>query len=160
MTGSLRYMAPEVGLGTPYNEKCDVYSYSIVLWEMLSLSGKAHRHITDESLFCEKVFVENVRPSLNRKWSICLQDLLQAGWDKDPVRRPAMIHIRKTLLAEIQTSFLFEHDLTQRCRSTFLYQGTPNVNIKDSGTKTVHALSFSNDTARSSILSFSNRSAP
>ena len=33
-TGSLRYMAPEVALRKPYNEKVDVYSYGIMVWQM------------------------------------------------------------------------------------------------------------------------------
>ena len=33
-TGSLRYMAPEVALKLPYNEKVDVYSFGIILWQM------------------------------------------------------------------------------------------------------------------------------
>jgi serine/threonine protein kinase len=39
MTGSPIYMAPEVGLGggRTYNEKCDGYSFAILLWEMLTL---------------------------------------------------------------------------------------------------------------------------
>lgn len=35
--GSLRYMAPEVALGKPYNLKVDVFSFGILLWQMLSL---------------------------------------------------------------------------------------------------------------------------
>jgi len=35
-TGSLAYMAPEVALRKPYNEKVDVYSFAILLWQMLS----------------------------------------------------------------------------------------------------------------------------
>eukprot|EP00560_Eucampia_antarctica_P004650 CAMPEP_0197836412 /NCGR_PEP_ID=MMETSP1437-20131217/28896_1 /TAXON_ID=49252 ORGANISM="Eucampia antarctica, Strain CCMP1452" /NCGR_SAMPLE_ID=MMETSP1437 /ASSEMBLY_ACC=CAM_ASM_001096 /LENGTH=591 /DNA_ID=CAMNT_0043442569 /DNA_START=42 /DNA_END=1814 /DNA_ORIENTATION=- len=31
-TGSLRYMAPEVADGQPYNHKADVYSFGIILW--------------------------------------------------------------------------------------------------------------------------------
>ena len=39
--GSPRYMAPEVLVDPPekYNMKADVYSFSIVLWEMLSLTS-------------------------------------------------------------------------------------------------------------------------
>lgn len=35
-TGSLRYMAPEVALKKPYNEKVDVYSFGVMLWQMAS----------------------------------------------------------------------------------------------------------------------------
>lgn len=33
-TGSLRYMAPEVALSQPYNEKADIYSFGILLWQI------------------------------------------------------------------------------------------------------------------------------
>ena len=35
-TGSLRYLSPENFLGKPYNEKSDVYSFSIIMWELLA----------------------------------------------------------------------------------------------------------------------------
>ena len=35
-TGSLRYMAPEVALNQPYNEKVDMYSYAIILYEIIT----------------------------------------------------------------------------------------------------------------------------
>ena len=34
-TGTYRQMAPEVILHKPYNYKCDVYSYGVLLWETL-----------------------------------------------------------------------------------------------------------------------------
>ncbi|KAL7523202.1 hypothetical protein ACHAXR_000063 [Thalassiosira sp. AJA248-18] len=37
--GSPRYMAPECLSGDAYNMKVDVYSFAIVLWEMLSGSS-------------------------------------------------------------------------------------------------------------------------
>jgi len=33
-TGSMRYMAPEVALGHPYNHKVDVYSFAILFWQV------------------------------------------------------------------------------------------------------------------------------
>jgi serine/threonine protein kinase len=36
LAGTLRYMAPEVGLGQRYNAKCDSYSFVHVLWEMVT----------------------------------------------------------------------------------------------------------------------------
>ncbi len=30
-------MAPEVGIGQPYNELCDVYSFGVLVWEMMAL---------------------------------------------------------------------------------------------------------------------------
>ena len=36
-SGSRRYMAPEVAFATPYNEKADVYSFGIMLYQVASL---------------------------------------------------------------------------------------------------------------------------
>lgn len=33
--GTFQWMAPEVITGTSYNEKIDVYSYGIILWEIM-----------------------------------------------------------------------------------------------------------------------------
>jgi serine/threonine protein kinase len=35
-TGSYRYMAPEVALNKAYNEKVDIYSYGLILYEALT----------------------------------------------------------------------------------------------------------------------------
>ena len=70
MTGTLRYMAPEVALGRPYNTKCDVYSYSLVLWQMLTLQRRPYCHYNDYSHFDssrvlhQNVHVESERPPL------------------------------------------------------------------------------------------------
>ena len=37
LTGSIRYMAPEVAFRKPYNLKCDVYSFGLLLFEMIAL---------------------------------------------------------------------------------------------------------------------------
>lgn len=35
-TGTLRYMAPECALNQPYNEKVDIYSYGMIIYELLT----------------------------------------------------------------------------------------------------------------------------
>ncbi|CAN0164791.1 unnamed protein product, partial [Hapterophycus canaliculatus] len=54
-TGSQRFMAPEVFDGMPYNEKADMYSYGIVLWELCTLQKpfagmSSHEHARKVSL--------------------------------------------------------------------------------------------------------------
>jgi len=36
-TGSIPYMAPEIALRKPYNQKCDVFSFSMLFYEMITL---------------------------------------------------------------------------------------------------------------------------
>jgi serine/threonine protein kinase len=33
-SGTLRYMAPEVVLGRSYNQSVDVYSFSVLIWQI------------------------------------------------------------------------------------------------------------------------------
>ena len=35
-TGTLRYMAPEVVMGRSYNQSVDVYSFSILIWQIVT----------------------------------------------------------------------------------------------------------------------------
>ena len=88
MTGSLRYMAPEVAtMGQPYNEACDVYSFTIVLWEMLSLKRAYMTVARTQDGFMEKVYGEKVRPAIRHAWSRNLRDLLERGWAHDHTQR-------------------------------------------------------------------------
>ena len=41
-TGTYRYMAPEVIRHQQYDHKCDVYSYGVLLWEVLHRQVRPH----------------------------------------------------------------------------------------------------------------------
>jgi serine/threonine protein kinase len=94
-TGSLRYMAPEVADGLPYNYSADVYSFGIILWELVS-TKKPYEGLTRE-LFYERVVHGGERPPLGRKWPPELTSLMIECWDADMVNRPKFRDIVKRL---------------------------------------------------------------
>jgi serine/threonine protein kinase len=61
MVGTMRYMAPEVCLNQPYNRDCDIYSWSIVSWEILS-QAKPFETFTPD-LYAKLVCMQGVRPT-------------------------------------------------------------------------------------------------
>ncbi|KAL7536053.1 hypothetical protein ACHAXR_006886, partial [Thalassiosira sp. AJA248-18] len=63
MCGTLRYMAPEVGLGLGYGLPADVHSFGILLWEICSLKIPFER-ITSAHGFHKSVFKKGARPKL------------------------------------------------------------------------------------------------
>ena len=62
MCGSLRYMAPEVAMSKPYNDRSEIYSMSLILWEMLT-----HQPVyanVEAHTFEQMVCLDHVRPTL------------------------------------------------------------------------------------------------
>ena len=62
-TGPLRYMAPEVLRGKPYNETADVYSFALILWQMLT--GCTPFEGLGRSDFMQRVGQNKERPPLD-----------------------------------------------------------------------------------------------
>uniref|UniRef100_A0A4W5R5E6 Mitogen-activated protein kinase kinase kinase 7 n=1 Tax=Hucho hucho TaxID=62062 RepID=A0A4W5R5E6_9TELE len=94
--GSAAWMAPEVFEGSNYSEKCDVFSWGIILWE-----GITRRKPFDEiggSAFCIMWAVHRgTRPPLIKDLPEPIENLMTHCWDKDPAQRPSMEEVRNTM---------------------------------------------------------------
>jgi serine/threonine protein kinase len=97
-TGSLRYMAPEVALGKPYNETADVFSFSILLWQMSSLETPYEGYSVNS--FSKKVIEGGVRPKIDDKWGSSICTLLRQCFVDNP-KRPFMSDVVEILRDEI-----------------------------------------------------------
>lgn len=71
-----------------YDTKCDVYSFAILLWEMLSCKPAFDKFSTVQ--FIEKVAVEKERLPTMRSWPPLTRLMLPEAWDDDPAKRPDM----------------------------------------------------------------------
>jgi serine/threonine protein kinase len=86
--GSLRYMSPECGIGQPYNLKSDVYSFSLLLYHIISLKEP---YATLDNIEHEcYVFRKRVRPTVKSSWPVQIQCLLRESWSQDIAARPSM----------------------------------------------------------------------
>lgn len=102
MAGSKRFMAPEVCQGLQYNEKVDVYSFGIVMWEILALRKPfAGMGVADHY---REVIVGGLRPPLDPRWPTSLNQLLQSCWHPDPDYRPTILETRESLRQIIENS--------------------------------------------------------
>eukprot|EP00903_Cladosiphon_okamuranus_P011855 g11137.t1 len=99
-TGSARYMAPEVAESRPYNEKVDVYSFGIVLWEMSTL--KKPFEGMGRNRFFSEVIRGSHRPPINKKWPKAWSDLMQSCWAEDPAKRPSFAIVDDLLQGMLQ----------------------------------------------------------
>lgn len=105
-TGSYRYMAPEVFKHKPYGRPVDVYSFSIILYYMLS--SDIPWPGTDGLKAAQKAAFKNDRPGLPRHWDAKITRLLCASWDVDPALRPSFAAVLDEL-NEYHT-FTFKQD--------------------------------------------------
>lgn len=87
-TGTPRFMAPEVMKRKPYNGKCDVYSFTILFWEMLALD-KPYQGMDGEGVR-ECVALKGERPPIPDSWPDNITKLFKRGWAKKLDHRPAM----------------------------------------------------------------------
>jgi len=97
-TGSIRYMAPEVGLNKPYNETADVYSFSMLLWYILALEPP-YGFYTPE-MFVPRVFQQGHRPVTLPEWPEQIQIMMKRSWDKRINVRPSFRIIMQVIKKE------------------------------------------------------------
>ncbi|KAI5387378.1 hypothetical protein KIW84_073490 [Lathyrus oleraceus] len=94
-TGSYRYMAPEVFKHRRYEKKVDVYSFAMILYEMLEGEPPFASY---EPYDGAKYAAEGHRPIFRAKGYIPeLQELTQQCWAADMNQRPHFIEILKRL---------------------------------------------------------------
>jgi serine/threonine protein kinase len=102
-TGSRRFMAPEVALGQPYNLSADIYSFSILFWELVALE-KAFGKLSQEE-HRETVIKKNDRPPLKREWKPAIQSILQNCWKRNPRERTNAKDLYMLLKEQVDTYY-------------------------------------------------------
>ena len=92
-------MAPEVGLGKPYNLSADVYSWSMILWFLLALEPPFGEYT--QNMMLERVFRRGSRPAIFSGWSNGLADLMRRSWQTVIAKRPTFREIGLVLKREL-----------------------------------------------------------
>ena len=78
-TGSVPYMAPEVALGQPYDTKADVFSFAVLLWEILNVDWAFNGYSIRE--YFQRVVKENQRMPIKvgGSWSVIMKSIVKEG---------------------------------------------------------------------------------
>ncbi|CAI5966382.1 unnamed protein product [Closterium sp. NIES-65] len=110
-TGSYRYMAPEVFKHQAYDRTVDVYSFSVIFYEMFEGLPPFAKTMTPEGV-AWKVAMEGIRPPFKSKaYPEGVKDLVSRCWAADPMARPSFMEVievlegvEKALLLQAQTN--------------------------------------------------------
>ena len=99
VTGSRRYMAPEVVKSEPYGFSADVYSFGVLLWEIMALRTPYCGFSREQHE--AKVAHSGYRPNVPRTWTAAMRTLVSACWAPNPVERWDIIRICQSLQAQL-----------------------------------------------------------
>jgi hypothetical protein len=143
----LLLLCTEVWLGSPYNAACDVYSFTLLLWQILTLR-QPFSDIVGEESFVQKVIKNNTRPPVKKTLRATLQKVIVDCWSEDMTDRMSMAQVKQQLRDELvrlrrgDDSGL-DHE---RRRSTFIFdQQAHQKSIRDGG---ILDLSLRSDASR------------
>lgn len=98
-TGSLRYMAPEVALGQPYNDKADLYSFGVLMWQMAS--DEVPFAGASKADYLKFACAQGDRPNMVYSWPKEFKALVAACWHEDSRQRPSFKEVVAALDALI-----------------------------------------------------------
>ncbi|XP_076952759.1 serine/threonine-protein kinase STY17-like [Bidens hawaiensis] len=94
-TGTYRWMAPEVIEHRPYDHKADVFSFGVVLWELLT--GEVPYSCLTPLQAAVGVVQHGLRPTIPKETHPKLTELLRSCWHDNPTMRPDFTDILEKL---------------------------------------------------------------
>ncbi|XP_008809634.2 dual specificity protein kinase splB-like [Phoenix dactylifera] len=115
--GTYRWMAPEMIKHKAYGRKVDVYSFGLLLWEMVTGTVPYEDMTPIQAAFA--VVNKNLRPVIPANCPAPLQGLIEQCWALHPEKRPQFWQIVK-VLEQFQSAFACDgtldglHNLTNQ----------------------------------------------
>jgi serine/threonine protein kinase len=102
-TGSYRFMAPEVFRHEAYGRPVDVYSFAMIMYNMLGVEPPWPELSGPEAV--KRSAMQMDRPPVPRHWDAKLAQLIRSCWLADPAGRPSFAAVLEQL-AEVFTSIV------------------------------------------------------
>eukprot|EP01121_Diplochlamys_sp_Union-15-3_P012670 TRINITY_DN382_c0_g1_i2.p1 TRINITY_DN382_c0_g1~~TRINITY_DN382_c0_g1_i2.p1 ORF type:complete len:194 (+),score=26.11 TRINITY_DN382_c0_g1_i2:117-698(+) len=104
--GTLAWVAPEVldPSVTTYTEKVDVYSYGVVLWEIVT----SDIPFTNVEAGLRSMVIGGARPDIPIETPKFWKQLIRQCWQQDPEKRPSFRDISRKLSNHSRVSLLNE----------------------------------------------------
>jgi len=101
-TGTIMYMAPEVFCGEKYNEKCDIFSFGVVMWELMTgitmerqLPEVSKQELWNHALRTSQGFRLHIPDELPSE----VRALISDCWAQHPEGRPSARQVEERLAA-------------------------------------------------------------
>jgi serine/threonine protein kinase len=93
--GTPLWVAPEVLLGNRFSESCDVYSFAIILWELIAWQ-EPFPNLTSKAVM-QQVATKELRPTIPRDCPESLREILSRSWKQRPEDRATFPEVVRML---------------------------------------------------------------
>ena len=93
-TGTYRYMAPEVIRHESYSSNADVYSFGIVLWQLVTREIPFASKTPIQAAFA---VAEGERPPMPSTAPPRIKEIIRACWNQDSHKRPSFVYVAMEL---------------------------------------------------------------
>eukprot|EP00294_Goniomonas_avonlea_P012992 CAMPEP_0114561288 /NCGR_PEP_ID=MMETSP0114-20121206/11923_1 /TAXON_ID=31324 /ORGANISM="Goniomonas sp, Strain m" /LENGTH=662 /DNA_ID=CAMNT_0001746911 /DNA_START=20 /DNA_END=2008 /DNA_ORIENTATION=+ len=91
--GTPQWCAPEVLSSTTYNERADVFSYGVLLWEIMHLQCPYVDTGMDQAQIARAVCHRDIRPRMSSSLPPAMAQLIARCWHRDPAQRPRLTDV-------------------------------------------------------------------
>jgi len=138
-------VAPEVALSRPYDQRCDVYSLALLMWEILNIEKpfenmtlkEIQRSVWEGAECCrpqillaeisspittddDEQEVSNFLLNPKSGWTPTMKTLVEKSWAHNLHERPTMKQLESELLIEVSRSLKVIHKLSGGLAEEFL----------------------------------------
>ncbi|PRP80378.1 SH2 domain-containing protein [Planoprotostelium fungivorum] len=117
--GTPSWMAPEIMRSQPFTTKADVYSFGIVLWQLLT-RHQPFAGLEEHTAIFDAVCNLKQRPKIPSNTIPALAALITRCWSQDPLRRPEFGDVIPVLDEIIVESAIENHDGSEFWKKHFL----------------------------------------
>ncbi|XP_060648128.1 dual specificity protein kinase pyk3-like isoform X2 [Drosophila nasuta] len=113
--GTVCYMAPEVcGANGQFTEKCDVFSFGVIFWEVLSEKKPFDIYRDLHPLAVQKKIINGARPNISdmKIYHDCdlITPIIEMCWDGDSKNRPTMKRVLSFLGIDLRLYIPINYD--------------------------------------------------
>eukprot|EP01096_Ripella_sp_DP13-Kostka_P011867 TRINITY_DN4879_c0_g2_i2.p1 TRINITY_DN4879_c0_g2~~TRINITY_DN4879_c0_g2_i2.p1 ORF type:complete len:599 (+),score=237.74 TRINITY_DN4879_c0_g2_i2:394-2190(+) len=116
LRGTYAYTAPEVYFGEKYTEKSDVFSFSVVLWELVTRTLRKE-YIRPYTEFNYKIDFQVIigsakkgnRPTIDDRCPEVLSSIMKTCWGRQPADRPTAPELLQQLI-QVREQYLANRD--------------------------------------------------
>ncbi|RIB03144.1 kinase-like domain-containing protein [Gigaspora rosea] len=109
--GILSYIAPETLDGGQHTTASDIYSFAIIMWEILYGRPVSYSQELGAQLQIE-ICINYLRPTIIENTHQCYVNLMKECWKREPENRPSAIKICEILTEWLNNEFILS-DLTK-----------------------------------------------